>query len=86
MFLFRRHRAGVGIPPEAEACYGCRDSALDKGDDIFRKDSSEFGPGDIYCSMWGLLGLAGMGEAEWTPQYNYWKQPIKLDDGGLNVL
>mgnify|MGYP003991649177 CR=1 FL=1 len=56
------------------------------GDDIFRKNSSEFGPGDIYCSMWGLLGLAGMGEADWTPQYNYWKRPLKLDDGGLNVL
>ncbi len=56
------------------------------GDDIFRKNSSEFGPGDIYCSMWGLLGLAGMGEEEWTPQYNYWKRPMKLDDGGLNVL
>jgi len=56
------------------------------GDEIFRKNSSEFGPGDIYCSMWGLLGLGGMGEAEWTPQYNYWKRPINLDDGGLNVL
>jgi predicted dithiol-disulfide oxidoreductase (DUF899 family) len=55
-------------------------------DGIFRKNSSEFGPGDIFCSMWGLLGLAGMGEAEWTPQYNYWKRPLKLDDGGLNVL
>ncbi|NQT63395.1 MAG: DUF899 family protein [Candidatus Marinimicrobia bacterium] len=55
-------------------------------DEIFRKNSSEFGPGDIYCSMWGLLGLAGMGEEEWTPQYNYWKRPLKLDDGGLNVL
>ena len=56
------------------------------GDEIFRKNSSEFGPGDIYCSMWGLLGLAGMGEEDWTPQYNYWKRPLKLDDGGLNVL
>jgi len=56
------------------------------GDEIFRKNSSEFGPGDIYCSMWSLLGLAGMGEEDWTPQYNYWKQPLKLDDGGLNVL
>ncbi len=56
------------------------------GDDIYRKNSTEFGPGDIYCSMWGLLGLAGMSEEDWTPQYNYWKQPLKLDDGGLNVL
>jgi predicted dithiol-disulfide oxidoreductase (DUF899 family) len=56
------------------------------GNDIFRKNSSEFGPGDIFCSMWGLLGLAGMSDADWTPQYNYWKRPLKLDDGGLNVL
>lgn len=56
------------------------------GDEIFRKNSSEFGPGDLYCSMWGLLGLAGLGEADWTPQYNYWQRPEKLDDGGLNVL
>lgn len=57
-----------------------------KGAEIFRKNSAEFGPGDIFCSMWGLLGLAGMGEEDWTPQYNYWKRPLKLDDGGLNVL
>lgn len=57
-----------------------------EGDEIYRTNSSEFGPGDIYCSMWSLLGLAGMGEEDWTPQYNYWKQPLKLDDGGLNVL
>ncbi|MCF7827138.1 MAG: DUF899 family protein [Candidatus Marinimicrobia bacterium] len=56
------------------------------GDNIFRKNSAEFGPGDIFCSMWGLLGLAGMGDADWTPQYHYWKRPLKLDDGGLNVL
>jgi predicted dithiol-disulfide oxidoreductase (DUF899 family) len=56
------------------------------GDEIFRKNSSEFGPGDIFCSMWSLLGLAGMGEAEWTPQYNYWQRPLKMDDGGLNLI
>lgn len=56
------------------------------GDKIFRLNATEFGPGDIFCSMWGLLGLAGMGEADWTPQYNYWQRPLKLDDGGLNVL
>jgi len=57
-----------------------------KGDEIFRKDSCEFDPGDLYCSMWGLLALAGMGEKDWTPQYKYWTRPQKLDDGGLNVL
>jgi len=56
------------------------------GDDIFRKNSSEFGPGDVFCSMWSLLGLAGLSDQDWTPQYNYWKPPVKLDDGGLNVL
>ena len=55
------------------------------GDRILRKNSCEFGPGDLYCSMWSLLALAGMGEAEWTPQYTYWKRPEKLDDGGANL-
>ena len=27
-----------------------------------------FGPGDLYCSQWNLLGLAGLTEADWTPQ------------------
>ena len=56
------------------------------GDRMFRKNACAFGPGDLYCSMWSLLGLAGMGEAEWTPQYNYWRRPEKLDDGGENIL
>ncbi len=56
------------------------------GDDIYRKNTCVFGPGDIYCSMWSLLGLAGLGESEWTPQYSYWRRPGKLDDGGANIL
>ncbi|MCH7820891.1 MAG: DUF899 family protein [Proteobacteria bacterium] len=55
------------------------------GDKITRKNSCIFGPGDIYCSMWSLLGLAGMGEADWTPQYVYWQRPEKMDDGGANL-
>lgn len=55
-------------------------------DKIYRKNACVFGPGDLYCSMWGLLGLAGMGESEWVPQFNYWRRPEKLDDGGENVL
>jgi len=39
------------------------------GDKITRKNSCAFGPGDLYCSMWGLLGLAGLGEDDWTPQW-----------------
>ncbi len=53
---------------------------------ILRKSACAFGPGDQYCSMWNLLGLAGMGESDWTPQFRYWRQPAKLDDGGDNVL
>ena len=55
------------------------------GDKITRKNSCIFGPGDIYCSMWGLLGLAGLGADNWTPQYAYWKRPEKMDDGGENL-
>ena len=55
------------------------------GETITRKNSCVFGPGDIYCSMWGLLGLAGLGEADWTPQYAYWKRPEEMDDGGENL-
>ena len=53
---------------------------------IYRKNGSVFGPGDIYCAMWSLLGLAGLGENDWTPQYNYWRRPKTLDDGGANIL
>lgn len=56
------------------------------GDGIYRKNSCIFGPGDIYCAMWSLLGLAGMNEADWTPQYSYWQRPQKMDDGGANLV
>ncbi len=56
------------------------------GDTILRKNACVFGPGDIYCSMWTLLGLAGLGEEDWTPQFSYWRRPDSLDDGGRNVL
>ena len=56
-----------------------------KSDVIFRKNSSTFGSGDLYCPMWGLLALAGLGEEEWTPQYNYWRRPKELDDGGGDI-
>ncbi len=55
------------------------------GDKITRKNSCIFGPGDLYCSMWSLLGLAGIGEGDWTPQYVYWQRPEKMDDGGANL-
>ena len=56
------------------------------GDAILRKNACVFGPGDIYCAMWSLLGLAGLDGEEWTPQYSYWQRPAELDDGGLDVL
>ena len=59
---------------------------LRDGDTILRKNACVFGPGDIYCAMWTLLGLAGLGEEDWTPQYSYWRRPENLDDGGRDVL
>ena len=57
-----------------------------KGDNIFRKNSAVFGPGDEFCSHWNLLSLAGIDEAEWTPQFHYWTRPELLDDGGENLI
>lgn len=56
------------------------------GETIYRKNDCSFGPGDLYCSIWSLMGLAGLGEEEWTPQYKYWSRPQVLDDGGLNII
>jgi len=57
-----------------------------EGDEIYRKNTCVFGPGDLYCSMWNLLGLAGLSDAGWTPQFNYWSRPATLDDGGANII
>jgi len=57
-----------------------------EGGRITRKNASVFGPGDLYCSIWNLLGMAGLGDADWTPQYNYWLRPQKMDDGGENLI
>ena len=56
-----------------------------KGDDIYRKNASVFGPGDEYCPQWNLLSLAGISREEWTPQYKYWIRPDVMDDGGNNL-
>ena len=56
------------------------------GDSITRKNSAIFGPGDLYCSAWNLLGLAGISAADWTPQYRYWSRPEKMEDGGENLI
>ena len=57
-----------------------------QGERIVRRSSAVFGPGDRYCSMWSLLGLAGLSEADWTPQFSYWRRPEVLADGGNNLL
>ena len=57
-----------------------------KDDRIYRKNRALFGPGDLYCSIWSFLSLAGLGEKSWTPQFNYWLRPGSLDDGGENIL
>jgi predicted dithiol-disulfide oxidoreductase (DUF899 family) len=58
----------------------------DKGK-IFRKGSVVFGPGDLFCSIWHVLSLAGIEVKDWTPQYSYWKRPnrAKMDDGARNL-
>ena len=53
---------------------------------IFRKNACVFGPGDLYCSIWPLLGMAGMSDGNWTPQFKYWSRPKKMDDGGENLI
>ncbi|MBX2883323.1 MAG: DUF899 family protein [Granulosicoccus sp.] len=53
---------------------------------IYRKASTWFGPGDLYCSVWHFLGLAGIALNQWTPQYNYWQRPSVMEDGGENLL
>ena len=53
---------------------------------IYRLTGSSFGPGDQYCSLWPLLSLAGLGPGDWTPQFNYWKRPQQMDDGGANLM
>ncbi len=55
------------------------------GDKILRKASTWFGPGDLYCSQWHFLGLAGIGLDEWTPQYAYWQRPEAMEDGGADL-
>lgn len=60
--------------------YEKRDGAL------ARKNAVVFGPGDLFCSVWNFLALAGHGVDDWTPQYSYWRRPDQLDDGGSNLL
>lgn len=56
-----------------------------KGEKIYRKNKSVFGPGDEFCALWPLLSLAGHNAETWTPQFSYWNRPQKMDDGGQNI-
>ena len=56
------------------------------GDRILRRNACVFGPGDLYCALWPLLGMAGLDGGSWTPQYRYWQRPERLEDGGENLL
>ncbi len=53
---------------------------------ILRKNAVVFGPGDMFCSAWSFLALAGHGGDDWTPQFGYWQRPVTLEDGGLNLI
>ena len=57
-----------------------------QGATMLRKNACVFGPGDLYCAVWPFLGMAGLDGDDWTPQYNYWKRPETLEDGGQNLL
>ena len=57
-----------------------------EGDRILCFNACVFGPGDIYCSLWSLLALAGLGAEDWTPQFSYWRRPDVLDGGGDDVV
>ena len=57
-----------------------------KAGTLLRRNAVVFGPGDLFCSAWNFLALAGHGADDWTPQFSYWRRPGTLDDGGRNIL
>ena len=57
-----------------------------QGDQIFKKNSCSFGPGDLYCAIWNIFALAGVKEDEWIPQFRYWSRPDTMEDGGVGVV
>jgi predicted dithiol-disulfide oxidoreductase (DUF899 family) len=52
---------------------------------MFRRGRAAFGPGDLYDPLWRFLALGGIAEAEFTPQFHYWRRPQKMKDGGANL-
>lgn len=61
------------------ACYERKDGQ------VFRKNASEFGPGDFFNPLFHVATLAGVGLEEFTPQFSYWKRPAVMDDGGQDL-
>ena len=88
-FRLASHRGGAyiqeqGVFGEAENYPGAVVYQRE-GERILRKNACVFGPGDLYCALWPLLGMAGL-DGDWTPQYRYWQRPERLEDGGDNLL
>ena len=87
---FRMASHGLGDYIKEQSCDGKGGNepgavAYEKRDGkIFRKNASQFGEGDVFCSMWPLLSMAGISSEDWTPQYRYWQPANKLLDGGQN--
>jgi len=42
-----------------------------KGDEIFRVNHSNFGPGDNFCVMWDMIDMLPSGINAWQPKYTY---------------
>lgn len=38
-----------------------------------RLNSAALSPGYLYCPLWPMLGLLGIGEQEFTPRFTYWQ-------------
>lgn len=56
-----------------------------KDGEILLKNRTSFGPYDQFSSIWNFLSLAGENANSWAPQYDYWKRPQTMDDGGENL-
>jgi predicted dithiol-disulfide oxidoreductase (DUF899 family) len=52
------------------------------GSRITRKNAAIFGPGDLYCSIWNLLGMAGLSLLASSPENGRWRgEPDRLKHG-----
>lgn len=71
--------SGDGADMPGIVCYVRKDR------DIFRKNASEFGPGDFFNPLFHVATLAGVGLEDFTPQFSYWKRPAAMDDGGQDL-